>query len=95
MRLTCPYCGSRGNDEFVYLGTADRVRPSHHDAPSEQWTEYVYERTNPAGANRELWHHSFGCRSWLIVTRDTRTHEVLKTEPARDASPAPSQVAVP
>jgi methylglutamate dehydrogenase subunit B len=95
MRLTCPYCGSRGNDEFVYLGTADRVRPSHHDAPSEQWTEYVYMRTNPAGANRELWHHSFGCRSWLIVTRDTRTHEVLETEPARDASHASSQVALP
>jgi len=77
MRLTCPYCGSRGNDEFVYLGSADPVRP------------------NPAGAHRELWHHSFGCRSWLIVTRDTRTHEVLKTEPARDAAHTSSEVAVP
>lgn len=93
MRLTCPYCGPRGNDEFVYLGSADPVRPTHHDASLESWTDYIFMRSNPAGANRELWHHSFGCREWLIVTRDTRTHEVLNTEAARDVAAARMQVA--
>ena len=95
MRLTCPHCGPRGNDEFVYLGSADPVRPASHDAPSEAWVDYVYLRNNPAGANRELWHHAYGCRAWVVVTRDTRTHEVLKVEPARDTAHASSQVAVP
>ncbi len=93
MRLPCPYCGSRGSDEFVYLGSAEPVRPASHDAPADAWTDYVFLRDNPAGANRELWHHTHGCRSWLIVTRDTRTHEVLSAEPARAATAPPAQVA--
>ncbi len=91
MRIPCPYCGPRGNDEFVYLGSADPVRPATHDAAPETWTNYVFMRDNPAGANRELWHHSHGCRSWLIVTRDTRTHEVLKVVPSREANTPATQ----
>lgn len=86
MRLPCPYCGQRGHDEFVYHGSADPARPASPDAPAAAWTDYVFMRDNPAGANRELWHHTYGCRSWLIVTRDTRTHEVLQAEPARTSS---------
>lgn len=88
MRLTCPHCGSRGSDEFVYLGSADPVRPASPDAPVAAWHDYVYLRDNPAGDNRELWHHTYGCRAWAVVTRNTRTHEVLKTEPARAAAVA-------
>ncbi len=39
--------------------------------------EAVYLRDNPAGPHDELWYHASGCRSWLRVTRDTRTHEML------------------
>jgi sarcosine oxidase subunit delta len=42
--------------------------------------EYVYLRTNPAGRHRDLWYHGSGCRSWLVVTRDTSTHEVFDVE---------------
>ncbi|HYZ62485.1 MAG TPA: sarcosine oxidase subunit delta [Acetobacteraceae bacterium] len=76
MRLPCPYCGERGREEFSYLGAAGLVRPEP-DAPFEAWHDYVYLRENPAGPHRELWHHLYGCRRWLVVTRDTRTHEVL------------------
>ncbi len=31
-------------------------------------------------ATAELWYHAFGCRSWLRVTRDTRTHEIFAVE---------------
>lgn len=89
MRLACPICGERNNDEFVYLGSADPVRPAS-DAPSSAWTNYVYQRTNQAGANRELWHHTYGCREWLIVERDTRTHEVISAAPARKAHEEPA-----
>jgi sarcosine oxidase subunit delta len=95
MRLPCPYCGLRGNDEFVYLGSADPVRPASANAPAEAWSDYVFMRDNPAGANRELWHHTYGCRAWLVVTRDTRTHEVLKAEPARARAAGPTQAVAP
>ena len=40
--------------------------------------------TTPHGFHRELWYHEQGDRSWLIVTRNTTTHEITKVELARD-----------
>ena len=40
---------------------------------------------------REWWYHRFGCETWFLAERDTRTNEVLKTElpepPAREGAP--------
>lgn len=73
MRLTCPHCGERSLAEFSYRGAADPQRPEA-GAPPEAWVDYVYLRENPAGPHRELWHHIHGCRQWITLTRDTRTH---------------------
>jgi len=92
MRLPCPHCGERGNEEFVYLGSADPVRPADPNALIQAWIDYVFLRNNPDGPNRELWHHTYGCRSWIVVTRDTRTHEILGATPARPL-PSPASTA--
>lgn len=74
MRIPCPLCGERDAREFAYLGDADVKRPdATHPAA---FFEYVYLRDNPAGMLHEYWYHGTGCRSWLVVTRDTRTHEI-------------------
>jgi heterotetrameric sarcosine oxidase delta subunit len=92
MRIECCHCGMRGNEEFAYLGDATVARPDGDPslpleaAARERWHTYVYLRDNPAGPHRELWQHIAGCRAWLVVTRDTRTHEVLRVEPARDVA---------
>ena len=39
-----------------------------------------------AGITRDLWYHEQGDRSWLVVTRNTVTHEILKVELARDVA---------
>jgi sarcosine oxidase subunit delta len=44
--------------------------------------DYVHFRDNPAGLHRELWWHGFGCRGWLVVTRDTLTHEIMQVQAA-------------
>jgi len=44
----------------------------------------LYLRTNPAGVTRDLWYHETGCGSWLLVTRNTVTHEILATERIAD-----------
>jgi methylglutamate dehydrogenase subunit B len=84
MRLNCPFCGERDSSEFVYLGDADFRRPDP-DAPDAQrlFYEAVYLRDNPAGPHDELWYHNFGCRQWLCVTRNTRTHEILAVATAK------------
>ena len=50
--------------------------------------DYVYLRDNPSGIHRELWYHGGGCRKWLVVTRNTRTHEISDVKFA-DAGGAP------
>src|SRR5262245_41739226 len=91
MRIPCPYCGERDLREFVYLGDATVKRPDPQAADAlEQFTTYVYLRDNPAGPHRELWYHGAGCQSWLVATRDTRTHEISGVEPASRSS-TPSQ----
>jgi methylglutamate dehydrogenase subunit B len=88
MRLICPYCGERDAQEFVYRGDAAPVRPTVEGGSSdtggeEGFFDYVYLRDNPAGPIREHWYHAQGCRTWIVVTRDTRTHEIFGSEPAR------------
>ena len=89
MRITCVHCGERGSDEFSYLGDASPERPRDppegalDEAAMARWTSYVYLRDNPAGSHRELWQHVAGCRAWLVVTRDTVTHEILGVESAQ------------
>ena len=87
MRITCPHCGTRGNDEFLVLGAADPARPDP-DAPLSDWVSYVHERENHRGSHHELWHHQAGCRAWLVVERDTYTHAVIAVRAAREVEQA-------
>jgi methylglutamate dehydrogenase subunit B len=77
VRISCPFCGPRGNEEFTYLGdgAVRRPDPNASDAAGA-FFDYVYLRDNPSGLHQELWYHGAGCRSWLVVTRNTRTHEI-------------------
>ncbi|MCU0815514.1 MAG: sarcosine oxidase subunit delta [Cypionkella sp.] len=56
----------------------------HHapkaDAPASAWDDYLHNRDNPAGVTQDLWFHEQGCASWLKVTRNTVTHEILAVE---------------
>ena len=80
MRLICPICGERDRREFYYVGDAVALNRPGADAPAEAWDDYVHNRDNPAGVTRDLWYHESGCGAWIVVTRNTLTHEVLKTE---------------
>jgi sarcosine oxidase subunit delta len=83
MRLACPYCGERDAREFAYRGDAAPSRPDGADP--DEFHDYVFLRDNPAGVIAELWHHVAGCRSWLIATRDTLSHEIIAVTFARPA----------
>lgn len=87
MRIPCPHCGDRDLREFGYLGDATAARP-REDAPVEAFAQSVYVRDNPAGSHAELWYHASGCRAWLVVSRDTRTHAIHGAEPARSVAAA-------
>lgn len=84
-----PILGPRDAQEFVYLGDAALMnRPDGMTAGIEAFHDWLYLRDNPAGIHRELWYHEQGDRSWLVVTRNTVTHEIVGVELARDVARA-------
>jgi len=87
MLIPHPLLGPRDSSEFSYLGDASLLDRPHGMAAdaAARFHEYVHLRDNPAGIHRELWFHEQGDRSWLVVTRNTLTHEILGAELARDA----------
>lgn len=81
-RLTCPWCGRRAVAEFHYGGEAERARPSQPERLDDAaWADYLFNADNPKGPAKELWLHRHGCGRWFVATRDTRTDELLGTEP--------------
>ena len=89
MRIECPFCGEREPGEFAYLGDAKPKRPdvTAPDAAADAGVEdlfydYVYLRDNVAGTMSEYWYHGGGCRSWLVVERNTLTHEIGSVQAA-------------
>ncbi len=90
MIINHPLLGPRDSSEFVYLGDASLIdRPDWQaENAAEAFYEYGYLRDNPAGEHRELWFHEAGDRSWLVVTRNTLTHEISNVELARDVARA-------
>lgn len=80
MKIPCPFCGARDSREFSYLGDATLQRPQ----AAEDFHDYVYLRDNPAGSHRELWYHGQGCRSWVVVERNTLDHSITGAALARE-----------
>jgi sarcosine oxidase subunit delta len=79
MRITCPICGARDRREFTVKGAALALERPARDAGDVAWDDYLHNRDNPAGRSAELWYHETGCAAWIVVVRDTVTHEVFET----------------
>ena len=94
MRIPCPLCGPRDKREFYYFGAEDYLNRPAPDAPPEAWDSYLHLRDNPAGITHDLWYHETGCASWLLITRNTVTHEIRDVALVADRTapkPAPRQ----
>jgi len=76
IRINCPVCGLRDETEFSYGGDASVTRPSVDDTQLLSWLDYVFTRDNPRGDHLEYWHHVQGCRQWLVVERNTLSHQI-------------------
>jgi len=77
LQIPCPWCGVRDEDEFTCGGQSHIIRPAHPaDVSDEQWSAYLFDRINPKGTHLERWRHTFGCRQWFNLARDTVTHQI-------------------
>lgn len=88
MLINHPLLGLRDAQEFVYKGDASMLQRPDSTAEDalDRFTDYAYSRENPAGIHRELWYHEQGDRSWLVVTRNTLTHEIVDVQLASEVA---------
>lgn len=86
LRLPCPFCGVRDQEEFIFGGPSHLTRPSIEVTDAE-WTRYLFSRENPKGTHLERWRHAFGCGRWFNVARDTASHEILAVYRMGDPPP--------
>ena len=80
MRIPCPLCGTRDRREFYYYGAEDYLKRPSDQGTIEELDHHLFLRDNPAGVTRDVWYHEAGCGAWMVVTRNTITHEVLGSE---------------
>ncbi len=82
LKIKCPWCGERDETEFTCGGEAEIVRPGNPESTSDAaWADYLFMRKNPKGLHREQWEHSYGCRQWFVVERDTTSYRILSCQP--------------
>lgn len=87
--IDCPWCGPRSEEEYTCGGQSHIVRPEKPAELSDQeWADYLYQRINPKGVHYERWRHTYGCRQWFNVARDTVSHKVLAVYRMGDPKPA-------
>ncbi len=87
--ITCPYCGTRPEIEFVYGGQAHLVRPADPAALDAQaWADFLYSRDNERGVHAERWRHTHGCGRFFNALRDTSTDHFLATYRVDEPAPA-------
>lgn len=75
IHIPCPHCGPRPIQEFVYGEIPDV--PATITEPDARDLDRAFMRKNPEGPTVERWFHTYGCRRWLTLRRDTRTDEIL------------------
>lgn len=78
IRIPCPHCGPRPIQEFIY-GEVPVVPESITDADARD-LDRSFMRANPEGVQTERWFHTYGCRRWLTLRRDTRTNAIIEGE---------------
>ena len=84
IRIDCPICGLRNETEFTYGADATVQRPAMDEGEVQPWLDYVFNRDNLRGVHQEYWHHVQGCRQWIVLERNTLTHEIGSCRLARE-----------
>ena len=91
-QLPCPWCGVRDDREFTWGDEVHGARPEFPERLTDSnWADYLYVRPNVKGVTLERWCHTYGCRQWFSLIRDTATHRIYGAYLLDEAPPELSE----
>lgn len=73
--IECPHCGGRPIEEFLY-SEIPHV-PDYIVGVNERDVDRAFMVNNVEGVQKERWFHTYGCRRYVTIERDTRTDEIV------------------
>ena len=73
--IECPFCGERPIEEFLY-SEIPHV-PDEIVGVNERDIDRAFMVNNVEGVQKERWFHTYGCRRYVTIQRDTRTDEII------------------
>ena len=73
LQIICPNCGKRPVEEFSY-GEIPLVPDTISD-PDARDVDRGFMLNNTEGVQREAWFHTYGCRRWTYLYRNTITDQ--------------------
>jgi len=87
--IHCPYCDETLPElEFAYAGEAHIARPEDPSKLSdEEWSAFLFIRTNVKGVHAERWRHINGCGRFFNALRDTVSDRFVTTYKAGEPRP--------
>jgi heterotetrameric sarcosine oxidase delta subunit len=77
LQISCPWCGTRPEGEFICLGEAVPPRPDPAALSEAEWAAALANRANIRGLHAERWWHVRSCGRILTIWRDTVSHAIV------------------
>lgn len=87
--IPCPWCGERAELEFQNGGELIERPLDPALLDDQQWSDYLFNRSNRKAVVRELWWHQHGCRQWFEMERDTRNNDFVRDSATLDPAGQP------
>lgn len=79
LQIPCSICGERPVEEFTYGEIP--VVPDQLTDPDERDLDRAFFHHNTEGIQREAWFHTYGCRRWTYLKRDTVRDHIVEFDP--------------
>ncbi len=88
--IRCHICGVFADETELQPGGEAHIKRYRSQSSTEDFSSYLFDRSNKKGIHFERWRHAYGCGKWFHVARCTETLEVFGSYSAQTLKPPKS-----
>lgn len=85
--IKCYNCGVLADETELQPGGEAHIKRVGAGSSVDDFSSYLFERSNRKGVHFERWRHSHGCGKWFHVARCTETLEIFGSYSAQTLKP--------